>query len=167
MSIDYFIAGEDDSIDAFPVEGDHIQDYVQSLLSYDTVIMGRRTYEFGYKYGLEPGESPYPHMQNYIFSTKLQLPNLADKMEIISSNVLANVSALKAQQGTDIFLCGGGNFAGYLLHHDMIDELHIKLCPILIGNGIPLFGAYKAKKKMELISTKQYDSGVQLVKYLL
>jgi len=165
MSLDGYIAGDNDSIDAFPTEGDHIEDYVQSLLGYDTVIMGRRTYEFGYKYGLKPGESPYPHMQNYIFSTTLQLSKMDEKIEIISANVLASISALKVQAGTDIYLCGGGSFAGYLLHHEMIDELHIKLSPILIGSGIKLFGAYKAKGRMKLISTKTYKSGVQLVKY--
>ena len=165
MSIDYFIAGEDDNINDFPKEGDHVEEYVQSLLGYNTVIMGRRTYEFGYQYGMKPGESPYPHMKNYIVSTTLELPDKDEGIEIIKDNVLASVSTLKAQQGTDIYLCGGGSFAGYLLHHDMIDELHIKLNPILIGKGIKLFGAYKANKKMELISSKAYQSGVLLLKY--
>lgn len=167
MSIDNFIAGEDDSIEAFPTEGDHIEDYVQSLLEYDTVIMGRRTYEFGYKYGLKPGESPYPHMMNYIFSRSIQLPPSEDRIEVIRDHTVASVSALKAQKGTPIYLCGGGNFAGYLLQEEMIDELHIKLCPILIGSGIRLFGNNTGSLQMKMMDTKVYETGVQLIKYAL
>lgn len=167
-SLDDFIAGEDDSIEAFPTEGDHIQDYVQSLLGYDTVIMGRRTYEFGYRYGLEPGESPYPHMKNYIFSTTLQLPPGDDHIEVISDHVIPTITALKAQIGSPIYLCGGGNFAGFLLEQEMIDELHVKLCPITIGSGIRLFGDYtRTPSDMQELSCKEYDNGVKLIKYAL
>lgn len=167
MSLDSFIAGDDDSIDLFPTEGDHIEDYVQSLLRYDTAIMGRRTYEFGYRYGMKPGENPYPHMKSYVFSQTLDIQPENDTLEVLRSHVLASVGKLKAHGHKPIYLCGGGNFAGYLMKEEMIDELWIKLSPITIGSGIKLFGNYGIPAKMKFLDSKTYDSGVVLLKYAL
>ena len=54
-SIDHYIAHEDETIDGFATEGHHISDYITSLRDYDTVLMGRRTYEWGYQFGVQPG----------------------------------------------------------------------------------------------------------------
>ena len=70
-SIDGFISGENEDISGFLKEGNGVQKYLDDLKEFETVIMGRRTYEFGYKYGLKPGEPPYPHMNHFIFSETL------------------------------------------------------------------------------------------------
>ena len=46
---DGFIARQDGSFDCFPMEGEHVADYLKSLKSYDAVLMGRKTYEVGLK----------------------------------------------------------------------------------------------------------------------
>lgn len=66
-TLDHYIAHEDHSIEGFLQEGDHVTDYVASFQNYDTVIMGKATYEFGYQYGMEPGQPAYPNMKHYIF----------------------------------------------------------------------------------------------------
>jgi dihydrofolate reductase len=74
-SIDGFISGPDEDISGFEnvQESDGIQMYLQDLQKFDSVIMGRKTYEFGYKFGLKPGDLAYPHMNHYIFSGSLKL----------------------------------------------------------------------------------------------
>lgn len=74
-SIDGFISGPDKGISGFEnvQESDGIQMYLQDLQKFDSVIMGRKTYEFGYKFGLKPGDLAYPHMNHYIFSGSLKL----------------------------------------------------------------------------------------------
>ncbi len=74
MTLDNYIAHEDGSIGGFSnfAEGEHVTEYLESLKAYDTVLMGRATYEFGYQYGLKPGQPAYPHMQHYIFSKTLR-----------------------------------------------------------------------------------------------
>ena len=62
-TLDGFICREDGSYDAFPTEGDHIQAYIDSLASCDTVLMGRATYEVGLNVGVT---SPYPAMRQYV-----------------------------------------------------------------------------------------------------
>ena len=69
-SIDGFISGPNGDIKGFEhlQESSGIAKYLQDIQNFETVIMGRKTYEFGYNFGLKPGEPPYPHMDHYIFS---------------------------------------------------------------------------------------------------
>lgn len=166
-TLDHYIAHENHSIDGFLPEGDHITDYVASLQNYDTVIMGKSTYEFGYQYGIQPGQPAYPNMKHYIFSKTLHFDNPHEQVEVVNADTVAFVQQLKAQEGTDIYLCGGGNFAGFLLEQELIDVLKIKLNPVLFGKGIPLFGSSSKKVALKLLDTKAYDSGVLLLSYQL
>ena len=164
-TLDGFIAHEDGSIDGFPTKGDHVAEYLQHLEGYDTVLMGRRTYEFGYGFGLEPGQPAYPHMQHYVFSSTLRFEDPHDKVELIDSGGLSFVRALRATDGGDVYLCGGGAFAGWMLGHGLIDELLIKLNPVVFSKGIRLFGDSGRQVDVSLRSSKSYNSGVQLLRY--
>jgi len=105
-------------------------DYLESLKGYDTVVMGRATYEFGYQFGLQPGQPAYPHMKHYIFSKTLKFDTPpSPQVEVVDKDELEVIRCLKEEDGTDIYLCGGGAFAGFLAEHDQIDELRIKLMP--------------------------------------
>lgn len=167
-SLDNYIAHEDGSIDGFANfgEGDHVTDYLESLKMYDTVVMGKATYTFGYAYGLNPGQPAYPHMKHYIFSKTLKFgtePN--QQVEIVDKNEVEFVKKLKTGQGTDIYLCGGGTFAGFLLEHELIDELRIKLYPVVLGRGIKLFGLNAKAVNLQLLSSKEYQTGAMLLTY--
>jgi len=58
VSIDGYIAGPGGDIAGFAFEGPVVEDYAARLKTYGTAIMGRGTYEFGYRYGMEPGQNP-------------------------------------------------------------------------------------------------------------
>ncbi|MEM9360868.1 MAG: deaminase, partial [Pseudomonadota bacterium] len=62
ISLDGFIAGPGGDISQFDSGGPVVRDYEERLQAYAAAIMGRQTYEFGYQYGLRPGQNPYPHM---------------------------------------------------------------------------------------------------------
>ena len=88
-SLDGFIAREDGSFDFALPDGEHLQDLMRRFPEtfpghlrgtlgvtapnqcFDTVLMGRATYEWGYQYGLTPGALAYPHMRHYVFSKTL------------------------------------------------------------------------------------------------
>ncbi len=165
-SIDGFISGPDENIRGFEnvQESEGIQKYLQDLQNFDTVIMGKKTYEFGYKFGLKPGEPVYLHMNHYIFSRSLKLDSPDKRIEVCKPD-LEIVRKLKGQEGADIYLCGGGHFAGWLLDNELIDELKIKLNPLILGSGIRLFGASRKQFKMRLIDSKTFTYGLQIINY--
>ena len=165
-SLDGFIAGEDDDISQFAQGGKGVEKYLADLQHFSTVIMGRRTYEFGYKYGLQPGQPAYPHMQHYIFSDSIQIKNCAENVHVVKRDI-AKVREIREQSPTDVYLCGGGVFAGWLLDHGLIDQLKLKVNPITLGNGIRLFGDSTTQARWKLMQAETYDDGLQILTYEL
>lgn len=163
-SIDGFIAGQNDDISDFAMAGKGVDKYLSDLLEFNTVIMGRRTYEFGYQFGLEPGQPAYPHMEHFIYSDSLNIENLAENVHIEKVSI-DRVKELKESTQTDIYLCGGGDFAGLLLDNGLIDQLKLKLYPIILGSGIRLFGNSKTKAKWNLKETESFEDGLKILTY--
>jgi dihydrofolate reductase len=163
-TLDGFLAREDDSFDCFPndPQAEHITDYMATLQSaYDTVLMGRTTYEVGLKYGVT---DPYPHLESYVFSrTMKETPN--PRVRLVREDALGFVRGLKAREGKDIYLCGGGPLAKSLFAEGLIDEVLIKLNPLLLGAGKGVAPQLPRKVDLELLSTKVYRSGVVLLRY--
>jgi dihydrofolate reductase len=163
-SIDGFISGLNDDISGFVGAGNGVDKYLADLANFDTVIMGRNTYEFGYQYGLQPGQPVYPNMKHYIFSNSLKLENPNPQVQIKRLNV-SEIDKLQMEEGTDIYLCGGGRFAGWLLDNQKIDILKLKLNPLILGEGIKLFGNSSSKYKLKLVDSSCYENGLQIMTF--
>jgi len=159
VSADGFICGAGGDVSRFPHHGDVVADYMDRLAGYRCAIMGRATYEFGYAFGLSPGANPYPHMRTLVMSAGLDLPADAAVTTVRSPDP-ETLRALKPQVDGPIYLCGGGAFAGWCLRHGLIDRLRLKRAPILLGDGVRLFGGHRAPVDMRLITSKLYDCGV-------
>ena len=170
ITLDGFIAHSDGSIDGFPMEGPHLPDYMEALQQYAVAIMGRKTYEFGYNYGLEPGANPYPNMKTYVFSQQLSLqPESSEKppeIQTVRKEFASAVREIKAAASGSIYLCGGDQFAGLLLQEGLVDRLILKLCPVSFGEGISLWGSQNSVlSNWQLVSQKAYSNGVLLLEY--
>jgi dihydrofolate reductase len=163
-SLDGYISGPNEDVSGFVGEGNGVTQYLNDLAAYDTVIMGRKTYEFGYKYGLQPGQPAYPHMRNYIFTNSLSFEKSHPKV-LIKPMRLEEIQNLKNETGKDIYLCGGGQFAGWLLDHDLIDILKIKLNPLILNHGVKIFGESKKVLNLQLIDSNQYENDLQIMTY--
>ncbi len=158
-TVDGFIAHSDGSVGGFLTEGAHIADYLESLRDFDTALMGRATYEFGLKYGVT---NPYPWMKSYVFSTTISASPDAN-VQLVSSDAARFVTDLKAQVGGDIYLCGGQSLAAALA--PLIDEIIVKINPVLIGAGKSLLEALPQPVELSLTNTKVYDNGVVFLHY--
>ncbi len=163
-SIDGFISGENEDISGFLGEGNGVQKYLADLKKFETVIMGRKTYEFGYKFGLKPGDPPYPHMDHYIFSESLAFENAKSNVKIKKLD-LDEINKIRKVSKTDIYLCGGGLFAGWLLENEQIDILKLKVNPLILGKGIKLFGDSKKEYHLDLTDTEVYEAGLLINTY--
>lgn len=165
-SIDGFISGMNEDMSGFIYQSEGVEKYLKELESFKTVIMGRNTYEFGYKFGAKAGEpSPiYMHMKHYIFSNTLKFENQSDMVEIKKID-LKEVQRIKAASETDIYLCGGGTLAGWLLENEEINVLKIKLNPIILGGGVKIFENITKKYQLELVESLLFDKGLQTISY--
>ncbi|MEM7588001.1 MAG: dihydrofolate reductase family protein [Acidobacteriota bacterium] len=176
-SADGFIARENGAIDEFTFEGEHVADLLREFPEtlpthfrgalgiegdnrrFDTVLMGRRTYEVGLSEGIT---SPYQHLEQFLFSTSL--PASPDPtVELISEGAIEAVRELKARGGLDIWLCGGSELAAALFPE--IDQLIVKSNPFLMGRGKTLFAREMPKAELRLIEQRRYDSGFALLHY--
>jgi dihydrofolate reductase len=164
VSLDGFIARPDGDVSDFPMEGPHVEAYVGRLASYSTVLMGRKTYEFGFQYGLELGARAYPHMEHFIISRTLSLP-LEAAVNLVTDNIVSTVQSLKSSGEGDIYLCGGGSLAGLLAKADLIDMLRLKVAPILLGDGIRLMEGVDEPLKLKHRTSAVYENGVALHEY--
>lgn len=162
-SVDGFIARKDGSYDCFPWDDEVIADYLESLKSFDVVLMGRKTYEVGLKEGKT---NPYPMMKSYVFSRTIK-ESPDERVTLVSENVATLVRNLKNETGKDIYLCGGADLAATLFAENLIDEVILKLSPFLMGSGTPLFGRAIEQTTLELSDSKIYQSGVVLLNYLV
>lgn len=163
-SLDGYIAGPNGDISKFVPDGDGVQQYLADLKEFKTVIMGRATYEFGYQYGLPPGQPAYPHMQHYIFSSSLSFEKAHEQVHVLRPDT-DEIENLKLTSETDIYLCVGGVFAGWLLENKLIDVLKLKINPIILGGGTPLFGSSKIQITTEMTDSETYSRGLQINTY--
>lgn len=168
MTVDHFIAHEDETIKGFATEGHAIGDYLNSLRDYDTVLMGRRTYEWGFQFGVQAGQpvATYAHMMQYVFSQTME-PYTNEHLRVIRDDPADFVRELKASSGGAIYLCGGGQLAGYLLQNGLVDEVILKINPVVFGSGIPVFGHLGGDFRLSLLDTKVYNNGVIFLHYAI
>ena len=126
---------------------------------FDTVLMGRGTYQPGLDVGIT---SPYQHLRQYVVSRSLRGSDHAGVTRV-EDDPVALVRRLKQESGLDVWLCGGGQLAGQLLPE--IDELVLKQYPVLAGAGIPLFTGEFQPRGFDLAETTRFDNGTLVLRY--
>ncbi len=175
VSLDGFIADADGGADSFVQTPEllgelfslypetcpaHVRDVLGvtgEARRFDTVLMGARTHQPALDAGLT---SAYPHLAQYVV-THRELP--VDPTVTTVDDPVALVRGLKQQEGLDLWLCGGGDLAGQLA--DEIDELHLKVSPVVLGDGVPLVGRARSLASMELAESRPLPGGVLLNRY--
>jgi dihydrofolate reductase len=163
VTLDGYIAHEDGTYDGYLAEGEHVADFFASYERFDIVLMGRKTYQVGLDAGVT---SPYPMMKQYVFSRSLREspdPNVT----LVRENAVEVIRELKKGDGKDIWLCGGADLATTLLEERLIDDVILKLNPVLFGAGISLLSRRIDTEQLQLTSHKVYDNGVLLLQYRL
>ncbi|MCG8523837.1 MAG: dihydrofolate reductase family protein, partial [Pseudomonadales bacterium] len=75
------------------------------------------------------------------------------------------VNEIRQNAKSDIYLCGGGQFAGWLLDNGLIDELKIKLNPIVLGGGTKIFGTSKSSVNWDLTEKQSFPDGLQILTF--
>lgn len=176
ISLDGFVAGPNGEMDWIKVDQE-IFDFVGKRISEgDTALYGRVTYQMMESYWPTAGDKPtatrhdiehakwYKNVHKVVLSKTMKDADLPDT-KIISDNLSDSINEIKQQAGKDILLFGSPTAAHSLIQLNLIDGYWLFVNPIVLGQGIPLFADIKDKIKLELLTTRQFTSGVTELNY--
>lgn len=121
-----------------------------------TTIQGYKTYAQVIGWDIP---FPYVDKENFVFTRKKNLKD-TDDVHFVSENHLEFTKKLKEKKGKDIWLIGGGQINTLLFNADLIDEIRVFVMPIVIPEGIELFETIPEEKLLNLVSSKNYPTGV-------
>ena len=163
VSIDGYIAAEGDDLDwlmAFDPTEDATKAYEDFYHTIDTTLMGHSTYKFVVKAGVP---DPYPDKETIVFSRQEMTDT--DRINYVTGDIVAYVEALKAKEGKDIWLVGGGVINSIFLKAGLIDELQTTIVPITLGSGIRLFEGGGSLQTYETKEVLKLDNGMVHIIY--
>ncbi len=159
-SLDGYIATEDDSLEwLFRVEGEGDNGYGAFYDTVDTVIMGRRTYDWIMEQ--EQGRFPYAGKECYVFSRNRTGND--GYVTYVSEDAEALTSRLQAQEGKKIWMVGGGGALLDFLRAGLVDEIVINIAPVLLGRGIPLFPKGEYNMDLQLTGIRRHGQFAELL----
>jgi len=122
---------------------------------FDTLLMGRRTYEAAMQ---RLGRAAFSGKATFVFSKQLK-PQDHPGVTIVSDLSRPWLQALKRQEGKDIWLVGGGELFRKLLDLGEVDSLFITTIPVMLGDGTPLMSPPYRPTKLALMTHRIYKSG--------
>lgn len=161
-----FIEGPNGDLGHFPSEGGHAEAYLARLATYSTVIMGRGTYEAGYAFGMSKGAAPYAGLDHHVFSTRLTLP-ANSTVNVVRSGWAKALTHICKDGAGDIYFCGGGRFAAFVANLGLLSVLRLKVAPVLLGGGRPLFDGLERPEGLQHLGHTEHIGGVVTAEYMV
>ena len=157
-SLDGFIAGPRGEYDW--IIQDPTIDFGEIFRGFDTIVMGRHSYELMLREGHSPKEFG---MKVFVASTTLDPAGHPD-VQIIASGVAETVASLKRKSGKEIWLFGGGILFRSMLDAGLVDRVDISLIPVLLGEGIPLVPSGR-RCPLLFKDSRSFPSGIVSLSY--
>lgn len=158
LSIDGYIARLNGDVDFLFRPKDYPND---AFAVCDTAIMGRKTLDIALK--MSGGTLP-KGFKYYVFS-RSQPPGERDGATFINEPPTTFIERLRKENGKNIWLMGGGGLARDFLKDDLVDEIHLGIVPLLLGDGIRLFLGSFPQREFSLVGNTGYSGGLVELKY--
>src|ERR1700733_10786138 len=157
-SLDGFIAKKDNSVswmdssDVYErgVTDDSGAEVIQSI---DCYVLGSRTYEHALQLGWPYGDTPT------VVTTNRELPSTRKSVEFYSGDLKRLVDEVLAPRYGNIWLVGGAMLCQSFLRHGLVDEIRLMIAPVLLGEGLHLFGDSSSEQKWHLNNVVAYKNG--------
>jgi dihydrofolate reductase len=134
----------------------------------DALLLGRKTWEIWEPYWPLHDDNELGHIINllpkYVPSTTLKDPTWQGT-HVIDGDVEAAVRELKEKPGRELQLHGSGVLLRWLLEHDLVDELNLRIYPVIVGDGLRLFPEHGQTHDLELVESRSLPSGVMIQTY--
>lgn len=154
VSLDGYIAGPNGEADWIRIDPEI--DFSAIWAQFDTLLMGRNTYEAAIK---RLGREAFTGKAVFVLSRHLE-PEDHPGVTIVSELTRPWIRSLKSQEGKDIWLMGGGVVFRHLLDLSEVDSISVTIIPILLGNGTPLMPSPYDPTLLTLSTHRVYKSGI-------
>jgi dihydrofolate reductase len=160
MSLDGYIARPNGEADWIIMDPDI--DFREIFNQFDTLLMGRHTYEAA----TSMGGGLWPGMKVVVFSKTLSARDHPG-VTIVADGMEKTLAELRAQPGKDIWLFGGGQLFRSMAEAGLVDTVELAVIPVLLGGGIPFYPAPSSEKKLKLNAHRVYSTGIVSLQYAL
>jgi dihydrofolate reductase len=140
---------------------------LDEALGTEALLLGRRSYEWmAGRWPTRSGElaDRLNSLPKYVVSSTLEDPTWSNSM-VLKGDVVHEVSRLKQELDGDIVVVASFQLVRTLMDHDLVDELRLKIYPVVLGAGERLFGETSDKKPMRLVDTQTIDGDVAYLTY--
>lgn len=161
-SVDGFIARPNGELDFLPVDGGEPHGYDEFMASVDTLVIGRKTFETVLAFPLWP----YGKKRVVVLSSRpIDFSGVrGGTVELMAGSPAEIVAKLEASGAHHLYVDGGVTIQGFL-RAGLIHRLVITRVPVLIGEGIPLFGQLPHDVRLRHVATRQYATGLVSSEY--
>jgi dihydrofolate reductase len=160
-SVDGFIARKDGTFDFLDEGGGEPHGYEEFFATVDALVIGRHTFETVLAFP----EWPYGDKRVVVLSSRpLDLSGVRGKVEQMSGSPAEIVARLAAQGAHHLYVDGGITVQRFL-REGLLDRLVISRVPVLIGEGIPLFGSLPRDIRLRHVATRHYPGGLVQSEY--
>jgi len=142
-----------------------------AMVAADAMLLGRVTYQEFASYwpGVSSEDQPFADYMNnspkYVASRTLEGPLEWNNSTLIKGNLVEEIARLKRQPGKNIAITGSVTLVQSLLEQDLLDELGLMIHPVVVGSGKRLFEEGGDPKKLKLVESKTFSTGVVYLTY--
>lgn len=175
VSLDGFVAGPAGEMDWIKVD-EEIFDFGGKFTDdADAALYGKNTWQMMESYWPDAAKNPaatrhdIQHSNWYNAVTKIVLSNMnatdRPKTIVINNKLSQQIKEIKGQPGKNIHIYGSPTAVHSLEQENLIDEYWLFVNPVILGDGIPLFEKSDRRKELELLTTKEFSSGVVALQY--
>jgi dihydrofolate reductase len=140
---------------------------LDEVMTTTAMVMGRRTYEwFAGRWPSRTGPlaDRLNSLPKYVVSSTLRDPSWTNS-SVLSGDLVEAITSLKASIDGEIVVSASVGIARTLLEHDLVDELRLKVFPVVLGAGERLFGDTRGPKAMRLIDMRTLDGDTAALTY--
>ena len=176
ISLDGFVAGRNGELNWVTINEEIFDHVGKRIRKGDTALYGRVTFQMMEDYWPAAGNKPtatrhdVEHSKWYGKAHKIVLSKTMKAAELTNTTIISDklsdkINEIKKQPGEEILLFGSPTANHSLMQLDLIDGYWLFVNPIILGQGIPLFAGIKDKIKLNLLTTRQFSSGVTELNY--
>ena len=164
-SLDGFIAKNDNSVSWLDSSGEIYEEGVSEesaeelIRAIDCYVLGSRTYEHALQLGWPYGDTPT------VVVTNRELPSTRKSVEFYSGDLKRLVDEILAPRYGNIWLVGGAMLCQSFLRLGLVDEIRLSVMPVLLGDGLRLFGNSSTERRWRLKDVVAYKTGIVELSY--